>query len=142
MCIRDSAWGACGRRRHRIGLPAMGRWRFAAEMATAEREAYDRTIGRIDAWWGEFRARADDLVALFKQQKKWDLPAWMERHLQAVDPALMWEYGPAMRVDGHRLVITPESAKHLRPLVATVLDRAPAIPGWEFYGYRLAEDPK
>ena len=41
---------------------------------------------------------------------------------------------------GHRLVITPESANHLRPMVDTLLDRAPKLPGWEFYPYRPPED--
>jgi hypothetical protein len=41
---------------------------------------------------------------------------------------------------GHRLVITPEGARWLRPLVRTVLERAPRINGWEFYPYRLPED--
>jgi len=52
----------------------------------------------------------------------------------------MWEYGPAVRTKGHRLVITPESRKDFRQLVRTILDRAPDLPGWEFYPYRLAED--
>jgi hypothetical protein len=51
-----------------------------------------------------------------------------------------WEYGPAVRVAGHRLVITPESEHHLRPLVRAVLKRAPILEGWEFYEYRLAAD--
>src|SRR5262249_26132051 len=92
-----------------IGLDrVMGRWRFADEMTAAEREARHRTMARIDAWWDEFRARTGDLDAVFGKQKEWDLPEWMARHLQAVDPDLMWEYGPAVRGDGHRLVITPE----------------------------------
>jgi hypothetical protein len=118
----------------------MARWHFVDEMTASEREAHDRTLARIDAWWSEFATRIKDLAALFKRQRKWDLPEWMERHLQAVDPQLMWEYGPAVRGQGHRLVITPESAKHLRPLVTTMLERAPTISGWEFYAYRLAED--
>ena len=117
----------------------MGRWRFADESIAAERGARAQTVTSIDSWWDTFRARTDDLAALFSRKQQWDLPAWMAEHLQAVDPRLMWEYGPAIRAQGHRLVITPESAHHLRPLVATLLERAPAIPGWEFYGYRLPE---
>lgn len=41
---------------------------------------------------------------------------------------------------GHRLVITPEAATHLRPMVATLLERTPKLAGWEFYSYRLPED--
>ena len=52
----------------------------------------------------------------------------------------MWEYGPAVRQEnGRRLVITPESQRHLRPMLRTILERAPKIAGWEFYPYRLAE---
>jgi hypothetical protein len=52
----------------------------------------------------------------------------------------MWEYGPAVKGEGHRLVITPESRHDLRPLVSTILCRAPTIAGWEFYPHRLPED--
>src|SRR5258707_1222977 len=63
----------------------------------------------------------------------------MREHLGAISPELMWEYGPGL-LGGHRLVITSESARHLRPLVREILRLAPKIPGWEFYGYRLRED--
>src|SRR5262249_11133337 len=60
--------------------------------------------------------------------------------LGAIHPKLMWEFGRAVRNGGHRLVVTPEAEHQLRPLVRIMLERAPAIPGWEFYEYRLAED--
>ncbi|MGA2496632.1 MAG: hypothetical protein ABSH20_02765 [Tepidisphaeraceae bacterium] len=63
----------------------------------------------------------------------------MEDHLQSIDPRLMWEFGPAVSGDGHRLVITPESNRQLRPLVDSVLNRAPKLAAWEFYGHRLPE---
>jgi hypothetical protein len=94
---------------------------------------------KIDSWWAEFAARAGDLDDLFAQRTKWDLPAWMEEHLQRIHERLMWEFGPAVRGEGHRLVITPESRRHLRPLVRQVLSRAPRLDGWEFYAYRLPE---
>ena len=47
------------------------------------------------------REDAHDLEDLFKRQvQKWDLPAWMNRHLQAIDSSLMWEYGPACSAAG------------------------------------------
>ncbi|WP_435019706.1 hypothetical protein TA3x_001436 [Tundrisphaera sp. TA3] len=60
--------------------------------------------------------------------------------LHPIHPEIMWEFGPAVDGDGHRLVLTPESAHELRPLVAKILERAPSIPGWEFYDARLPED--
>jgi hypothetical protein len=64
----------------------------------------------------------------------------MEKHLQAINPHLMWEFGPAAQGQGHRLVITPESKHPLRPLVRAILERAPKMDGWEFYEHRLAEN--
>lgn len=93
----------------------------------------------IANWWKAFEAAAPRIVAHFRKQD-WDLPAWMQEHLGAVHPELMWEFGPAVRAKGHRLVITPETRRDLRPLVREMLRRAPAIAGWEFYEYRLPEE--
>jgi hypothetical protein len=97
-------------------------------------------IERIDDWWKEFATKTNDLTALFSQQTKWDLPEWMQQHLSSIHPELMWEYGPAVNGKGHRLVITPEQRRHLRPLVAAIVERAPEISGWEFYAYRQPGD--
>jgi len=80
------------------------------------------------------------LEQLFAGKSKWDLPAWMEQHLQVIDRRLMWEFGSGLNGKGHRLVITPEWARHLRPLANTILERAPQIKGWTFLGFRPAED--
>lgn len=115
------------------------RWIYYNDDAdeAAEREAI---IAKIDAWWRAFEAKTGDLSKRFKQQSTWDLPQWMDDNLHPIHPEIMWEYGPAVRGDGHRLVLTPESAHHLRPLVAKILERAPTLPGWEFYDARLPED--
>lgn len=97
-------------------------------------------IQKIDAWWTEFTARTNVLNDVFARRKKWDLPGWMQTHLQAIDEHLMWEFGPAIRGTGHRLVITPESRRDLRPLVKQILAQSPKLDGWEFYAYRLPED--
>jgi hypothetical protein len=116
------------------------RWLFADPDDRAEAAARKRVLARIKDWWAAFEDKAPAVGSLFRGKKEWDLPGWMHDTLGAVDPNLCWEYGPAVRTEGHRLVITPESRQYLRPLVRTVLDRAPDIAGWEFYPYRLAED--
>jgi hypothetical protein len=58
-------------------------------------------LKEIDAWWTTFAANT--------QREEWDLPAWMERHLQAIHPCLMWEYGQALTGKGHRLVTWNEA---------------------------------
>jgi hypothetical protein len=115
------------------------RWRFA-DPNCPEEAAYVRgKLAAIDHWWRAFQSKTSDLEALFKRRSDWDLPQFMEDTLQAVDPRLMWEFGGAVRGPGHRLVITPESQRWLRPMLRTILERAPKIAGWEFYPYRLAE---
>jgi hypothetical protein len=116
------------------------RWKFWDPKDAAESKARDAVVARMDAWWEAFAARREDLSALFSREKDWDLPRWMMDHLHSIDERLMWEYGPALKGKGHRLVITPESERHLRPLVETLLERAPSLPGWEFYPYRPAEE--
>lgn len=115
------------------------RWRFLNPRSPADAEFRRQMLARIDAWWSEFAANSDRLARLFSREEQWDLPAWMQEHLGDVDGRLCWEYGPAVRGEGHRLVITPESHRELRPLTATIVERAPRLPGWEFYSYRLPE---
>lgn len=118
------------------------RLRFPVDLGTGEVEARQTTIDLIDRWWEEFARRADDLDAMFSGSRRFDLPGWMADHLGPIHPQLMWEYGPAVRAPGHRLVITPESRYHLGPLVDEILARAPRIEAWEFYPHRLRESPE
>jgi hypothetical protein len=118
------------------------RWRYYNQKRAGE-VAYRRRVEKLmDAWWTQFVAKAAELDALFKGEISWDLPSWMNEHLTVVDSRLMWEFGPASNRDGHRLIITPGSSRQLRPLVATLLARAPSLDGWEFYEYRPAERPE
>jgi hypothetical protein len=116
------------------------RWRFIDPNNRDENAERKAVTSRIDSWWSAFRDKTDSITALFRQEAKFDLAAFMARHLGGVHPNLMWEFGPAVRGPGYRLVITPEAAHHLRPLVRAIVERVPAIDGWEFYEYRLAED--
>jgi len=116
------------------------RWLFADRNNPQEVEYVRRTTAAIDRWWQAFQSKIGDLTALFRRRSEWNLPQFMEDHLQAIHPRLMWEYGPAVKGDGHRLVITPEAQHWLRPVVKTTLERAPKISGWEFYAHRLPEN--
>lgn len=98
-----------------------------------------RLMGQVNAWWRAFSEKQAAIKALFRQQAEWDLGQWMLETLQSISPDLMWEYGPAVECDGHRLVITPETHKHLQPLVGLILRHAPSLPAWEFYTHRLPE---
>ena len=93
----------------------------------------------IESWWKAFAGKTSDLSLLFQNKADWDLPGWMHTHLNAIDRRLLWEFGPGIP-SGHRLVITPETDHHLRPLVDQILAAAPKLPGWSFHPWRLAED--
>ena len=120
----------------------MTRWRFPDPSEDVERDA---TLEKIESWWRAFAGRADELDAYFESRKHDErqqahLVEFMEEHLLAIDDGLCWEFGPALHKEGHRLVITPEWRHELRPLIDVLLRRAPELPRWEFYPYRVPED--
>jgi hypothetical protein len=117
------------------------RIKFQFDLSAEERQTNQSIQSAIDRWWRIFVEKTGDLHALFKRQQEWDLPEWMEQNLGAISSNIMWEFGQGL-LGGHRLVITPESRRHLRPLVAQILHCAPKIDGWEFYPYRLPENEK
>ena len=119
------------------------RWLFADPHNPDEAAYVKATVAAIDHWWQEFQAKLEKIENAFKPKSRYNLPKLMEETLQAIHPGLMWEFGPAVKVQGgYRLVITPESQRHLRPMVKTVLERAPKLSNWEFYGYRVPESPE
>ncbi len=116
------------------------RWIFAD--SDDERTARRATLERMDAFWEGFAEHPEDFAAVFRQESDFDLVGWMQANLGAVDPRIMWELGPAGGGPGHRLVATTEGAHELRPMVDALIDRAPTLEGWEFYGYRMADPPE
>ena len=115
------------------------RWQFSDPTNETERARREATLARIDAFWRGFAEHHDDFAATFRKESDFDLVGWMQSNLGGVDPRIMWEFGPAVSGPGHRLVATTEGTHELRPMVDTLIARAPALEGWEFYGYRLAE---
>jgi hypothetical protein len=116
------------------------RWLFADPDDQHEATQREAVLRRVDRWWEAFASRRQELEAFFQSSSaEWDLAEWMQDHLQAIDANLMWEFGPGLQQPGRRLVITPETQRQLRPLVNVILSRAPSLSGWEFYGYRPAE---
>src|SRR5436305_872229 len=73
------------------------RWRFIDPNNRAEADERAAVLTKIDAWWRALQCQTGALAALFAQKAKWDVPGWMEQHLQTIDPRLLWEYGPAVR---------------------------------------------
>ena len=120
------------------------RWQFPEFQTLAEIEERRSVLNQIDAWWAEFTRQADRIARHYEPcvGSPFDLPGFMSEHLHAVHPGLVWEFGPALRGPGLRLVLTCANRRDLRPLTDTLVARAPDLTGWEFYGYRLAETVK
>jgi hypothetical protein len=117
------------------------RWHTARFESSAEAAEREDSIRKIDAWWDTFRSAArkiDESFSVRGAHHDFDIVQWMRAHLGAVDSRLMWEYGAALTEKWHRLVITPEGSRHLRPLCDEILKRAPEC-SFEFYGARLPE---
>lgn len=119
--------------------PTLTRWVFTEELSEVEREVHDYYLKKIDQWWTEFQKHESDILASMNHGGSLDLGKFMKDNLQGIYPKLFWEFGPALHGEGHRLVITPETNKFLRPFVNEIINRAPQIIGWEFYAYRQSE---
>lgn len=117
------------------------RWLYCDPHNARESSRRQQVLDKVDDWWRAFSRHQAAITAAFTQRHPaLDLSRWMQEHLQVIDDRLCWEFGPGTGgVGGHRLVITPESEHWLRPLVRTILERAPPLSGWEFYSYRLPE---
>lgn len=116
------------------------RWLYCDPKNPRECRQRQQVLDKIDAWWRAFSCQHAEIDKSIRQGAgAIDVSRWMQDNLQCIDDRLCWEFGPAVHTSGHRLVITPECEHWLRPMVGTILQRAPGIEGWEFYSHRLPE---
>ena len=111
------------------------RWKFIRSSDQAAIQQREAMLQKIAAWWDAFAHSLHDVEAHLHTADWSQLHAWTADHLHAVEPRLSFEFGTDPE-EGYYLVITPESAWNLRPMVQTLLQRAPRLAGWHFYGYR------
>jgi hypothetical protein len=117
------------------------RWVFPDRNDREENAAREAVRMRIEAWWKAFTKNATAVDEHFGG-REFELVDFMQSTLQAIDDRLMWEFGPALAGDGHRLAISPESAYGLNPMVAEILARAPKVKRFEFHQGRPPEGPE
>jgi hypothetical protein len=111
-------------------------WKFINPRDAEAVQRRQATLGRIEAWWAAFVERARGFEPILQRGEQASLHAWMRQHLLPVDPRLQWELGFDAEDGTHFLVITPGRRLHLRPMVDSLIRRAPAVPGWKFSAYR------
>jgi hypothetical protein len=118
-------------------------WKYVMPNDVASLRHREATLGRIAAFWDAFARRLPEVEARLRGEGDWDLVAWMDEQLAAIHPRLRWEFsGGADDIGGWLLVVSPESAHHLRPLSESVVRRAPQVPGWTFREYRPSRSPE
>lgn len=119
------------------------RWLFFDPATKEERRRRASAVEAIDRFWSAFTDRAGAIDAqLSGGPPALDLDAFLAEHLRPVHDGLTWSTGPAVLGQGHRLVVGPARDEALRPLVATLVERAPALPRFEVHAYRPPEgDP-
>lgn len=109
------------------------RWRFPDP---SEEQARQKLVARIDSFWKRFREEAAPAIREHGRAKEpWEGSAGLGEQIRALDPALGWELDLSQS-GVFSLTITSEAQRHLRPLVAKILERAPALEGWVFQPFR------
>jgi hypothetical protein len=109
------------------------RWTFPDPREAAARASVDAAI---DAWWQALAGIRGRLAPQLDQS--FDLMAFVAQHLQCIHPDLRWELRPGVTARWC-FVVTAEEDRHLEPLVARVVSRAPAQLGFEVAPERTRE---
>jgi hypothetical protein len=118
------------------------RWRFLDPAEPGEIAHREATLQAMDRWWAAFAEHAQAIDDHFETKAPFEIVEFMDTHLGPVHEGISgWEFGPGVAKGGHRLVISCEANHELRPLVTTLIERAPDLPRWEFFPYRLP-DPR
>src|SRR5687767_2792461 len=107
-------------------------WRFINPRDDDAVQRRQDTLARIETWWAAFAQRARGFEPILQRGEQASLHAWMRQHLLPIDPRLQWELGYDAEDGTHFLVITPGRLLKLRPMVDSLIRRAPALPGWKF----------
>lgn len=110
------------------------RWKFTNSVGRQTK------LTDIDAFWSAFSDNEGQLSDSFAGRSAFDVVEFMRTHFQPIHPNMMWEFGPALKSDGHRLIVTPEPRYELTELARTIVERAPDLSRWEFYVHRRAEN--
>jgi hypothetical protein len=115
-------------------------WKYVMPNDVESLQNREATLARIGDFWDRFAHRLADIESRLAGQSEWDLSAWMNEQLAVVHPRLRWEFGQDL--GGRYLVITCETAHHLRPMNESVVRRAPELPNWTFREYRPPQEPE
>lgn len=112
------------------------RWVFN-DSSIPEEAAYKAgTLAKIDTFWREFEKNKDSLNPNIGKKTSETVPPFMKKYLSDINPYIMWE----LKVDPNdesitNFTITAESEPALRPILKTMVERAPKLKEWRFVNY-------
>ncbi|MGZ8939166.1 MAG: hypothetical protein ACXW32_08135 [Limisphaerales bacterium] len=92
---------------------------------------------RVENFWGWFPTVSERLAAELKAKKTSAIADEVSAAVDRLGPGFAWEVGP----DGDKdsLTLSGEGNLHRQLLTQYWLQRAPVIPGWNFYSARQAD---
>ena len=113
-------------------------WKFIDPANPEFSATYERVSGQIALWWQSFeKERVNIERYLTEEDFRYDLEGFVEGHLQPIDPNIMWEVDGSLTAKEFFFIMTPESERHLRPLVESIVEAAPKVPNWRFFTHRF-----
>lgn len=117
------------------------RWRFAEQTNQKEFALKQQKIGEIERFWEAFAKHGAALIETFQSSRGKSVGDFILKHLPAIDSHIMWECAPD-GASGMTLELSAEHKRNIRPLIATMLELAPKIPGWKFSQFRKPHPPE
>lgn len=122
--------------------PEFPRWVFNDSKRPEEASYKSDLISKIDTFWREFEKNKDKLNPKINEDVTEFAPAFMDKYLHCMYPALMWQIkGDPNDKNITNLTITAEAIPPLRPIIDTMMERAPKLKEWRFHRYRPAFAP-
>ncbi len=121
------------------------RWSTVDKSYPPEVRLKEKTIEHIDMFWTDFK-KSESQLALALDNMRGEsgkansdmVTSWMKEHLEYVDPAIEYEFGPIRGQQGHKLDFSTGGRDEVMPICKTLVAKAPKLPGWKFSAYRQA----
>jgi len=112
------------------------RWKFAEEFGVEDSALRDQWVDQMNNWWIAFYQQHEQLSAKFKEGNTEFLSEFMQENLQSKVIDIAWEFSYDDDKKKNQLILTPEDDFYLRPLVESLINRAPQLKNWLFFSYR------
>jgi len=124
-----------------VAMPT--RWSTADAKYPREVRLKEKTLKYIDEFWSKFKQQESQLTLALENLRSESgaanrdiLTNFMKDNLSAVDPAIMYEFGPIPGQAGHKLDFSTDGHAEIRQIVDALVAKAPKLPKWKFGGHR------